>query len=64
MMQCIREVTVAGLSPPWHLADGARLWWECYRQGFRLRALRVSVLTCLVELGVGPTYMPPLRVSP
>jgi len=36
----IRGVTVAGLSPPWHLADGARLWWVCYRQGLSLRADR------------------------
>ena len=50
---------MAGLSPPSHLADGAGLWRECYRQGFRLRALGVSVLTNLVELSEGLTCMPP-----
>ena len=50
---------MAGLSPPWHLADGAGLWWVCYRQGFRLRVTGVSVLTSLAKPSVGPTCLPP-----
>ena len=50
---------MAGLPPPSHLADGAGLWRECYRQGFRLRATGVSVHTSLVKLSVGPTCLLP-----
>ena len=64
MAHRIRGVTVAGLSPPPHLSDGARLWWVCYRQGFRLRDTGVSVLTSLAKPSVGLTCLPPLSVSP
>ena len=59
MAHRVRGVTVAGLSPPQHLPDGVALWGGCYRQGFRLRALGVSVLTNLVELSEGLTCMLP-----